>query len=143
MNRNLAFALVACCLTAADDPGDNRVKQDMAKLQGAWTCIAMDCNGEPAPEELLKEINARLNFHGPDLTMTSNETDGAIRTRFELDPSATPKHIDLISEPRTLGIYEIEGDTLKFCLGVDDRPTTFAGKFGRRASSQVFKRVIK
>jgi len=53
---------------------------------------------------------------------------------YELDPTIRPKTIDLIAEKgdtilQPVGIYELESDTLKLCMGFSmERPTAFTDK---------------
>ena len=59
---------------------------------------------------------------------------------FDVDPSHNPKIMDLIvlndkmeedrHEPIRLGIYELKGDTLTICAGMD-RPDSFEAKTAR------------
>ena len=51
---------------------------------------------------------------------------GAPPTRFTIDSRVTPAHIDFLNSRHQVGIYELKGDTLKICIGMDgDRPTSF------------------
>jgi uncharacterized protein (TIGR03067 family) len=55
---------------------------------------------------------------------------------YELDPSKTPKWIDITGKDRkVLGIYRLDGDKLTICLNEHadgDRPTRFASEPGSR-----------
>ncbi len=67
-----------------------------------------------------------------------------VKGTFTLDPSKTPKAITMkVTEGRreedkgkeVRGIYELAGDTLKWCTappGSEERPTEFATKAGTR-----------
>ena len=47
---------------------------------------------------------------------------------YTLDPSTTPKSIDMTTGGRTKpGIYDLQGDTLRLCMSenTDERPTAF------------------
>jgi uncharacterized protein (TIGR03067 family) len=67
---------------------------------------------------------------------------------FVLDPGKKPKTIDIkfTEGPEkgntSLGIYELDGDTLKICLTITakDRPTEFAAKAKSGHGFEVLKR---
>ncbi len=64
--------------------------------------------------------------------------------QYKLDPTASPKTIDIIKKDMVeLGIYELEGDTLRICLAKDlRRPTKFESKSETGRNALVtFKRV--
>jgi len=43
-----------------------------------------------------------------------------------VDDSFTPAHIDILNSRHQAGIYELKGDALKVCFGMDgDRPKGF------------------
>lgn len=49
--------------------------------------------------------------------------------KYTLDPSKSPKHIDLMVDNRTMqGIYELKDDTLRLCFSRNGpRPSSFDG----------------
>jgi hypothetical protein len=70
-----------------------------------------------------------------------------MKAKIIVDPSKKPKTIDydVIDGPakgkKLLGIYELEGDTLKSCFAAPDaeRPTDFTGKEGERRTVSTWK----
>ena len=68
--------------------------------------------------------------------MRSSKTVGS--GTFRIDPKKTPKEIDILDESgmnddkTKLGIYELDGDTYRYCLAPagKPRPTEFASKEG-------------
>ena len=126
-------ALVACCLAAlaplaaraADDP---KPSGDLAKIQGRWT-------GMVGPEKnvpltlVIEGTKANASFTRPD------GTDVALKGKIKIDESKSPKQMDWTGFVRpdgndaedNLGIYELDGDTLKVCNGGpgNDRPAKF------------------
>lgn len=62
---------------------------------------------------------------------------------YTLDPTKSPKQIDIrLSKFKLVGIYAVEGDSLKLCFDLDERPRQFADKNGG-PSLVIFKRTDK
>jgi uncharacterized protein (TIGR03067 family) len=110
------------------------IRRELLQLKGTWT-RQMTKNSTldgllqpPKSYKLIWSIDR-------DLITTSGEDGSAEDTyRFNLDPSHTPKTIDLtnINMGITLpGIYQIDGDILTICYGFGPagvRPTEFRGE---------------
>ena len=113
---------------------DSASQQDSAALQGEWEIVSAESNGEPPPPGLLD--GARFAFSGDKLTLMGK--DGT----FELDATKSPRQIDFVrGKSRQIGIYELDGDKLKLCVGpADDRPTEFKTKPRTDHSLFVLKR---
>jgi uncharacterized protein (TIGR03067 family) len=101
---------------------DEHSNKDKAALQGEWEVVSAESNGEPPPAGLLD--GAKFVFSGDNLSLMGK--DGT----FELDASKNPRQINFIrGKVRQLGIYELDGDRLKLCVGpADDRPKEFKTK---------------
>ena len=97
---------------------------DHENIQGTWTLVSGEYSGNPLPDEVVQHV--RLIFAGTKLTTkTKNRQTEAT---FKLDPSQTPKEIDVNMEGNVgKGIYELDGDTLRIAHGEvgDARPTAF------------------
>jgi RNA polymerase sigma factor (sigma-70 family) len=113
---------------------DKEVTGDLKKLQGTWL-----------PTDGTRSI--WLIAGGKITEYSLHETEGR-QGEMSIDPAKRPRTID-ISFPsigRKLGIYEIEGDTLKVCLAGANtsRPTEFKARSlavpGQRHFLLVFKR---
>lgn len=119
-------------------------KSDQDKVQGKWKIDSGTRGGNPLPDEVTK--SAVIVFDGNKMKMTVTR-DGQEQNRemtFKLDQAAKPKAIDVeISGKPGLGIYTLEGDTLKICHGEegDARPTEFASKEGSKVTLIVLKRT--
>lgn len=149
MTRCIAMVLVlgmAARGGLGQDAAD--IKAEMKKLEGQWVRIAVDIEGvktEDGPKDADKAI--RLIIRG-------DIYDG---DRFKIDPSKSPKHIDVITmedgnETPMRGIYELKGDVLKLCFtypfegnlaNLGKRPTTFTTKQGDDHVVEIYKRQAK
>lgn len=93
--------------------------QDIAALRGKWVAVEASSNGEPPPAGMLEKIT--LLFVGDSVSIM-----GAAPIHFKADSSFTPARIDFLNTHRQVGIYQLDGDTLKVCTGqAGDRPTAF------------------
>jgi uncharacterized protein (TIGR03067 family) len=113
---------------------DEQSKKDHAALQGEWEIVSAESNGEPPPAGLLD--GAKFAFSGDKLTLLGKEGT------FELDATKNPRQIEFVrGNTRQIGIYELDGDNLKLCVGpADDRPKAFKTKPRTDHSLFVLKR---
>ena len=143
--------IVAAAILAADgsekrDPSEG----DLDKLRGTWLTVSLVNDGktlvdDKAPPKtgpttkLAYQGNAWLIKVG-DKTVASGQ--------FKIDATRTPKQIDIMdesgvkNEKTKLGIYELDGDTYKYCLAPAGkaRPTAFISEPGSGHSLGVSKR---
>ena len=100
--------------------------------------------GQEVPEEGSR--TARLIVKGDRFEMT--DPAATYRGTYTVDPSVTPKTIDVTftegpeAGKTSRGIYELDGDTYKVCVGLAgrDRPEEFASKPGSGHALQVLRR---
>lgn len=111
---------------------------DGGKIQGTWTVSTGEKAGRKAPAEGLKDV--RMTFSGEEFAWKTGEKE--IKGKFSLDATKAPKEISMSAEDKKLvGIYKLDGDELKICVGIgDDRPTDFATKAGAKSLLIVLKR---
>jgi uncharacterized protein (TIGR03067 family) len=144
--RKLLLPLLICFLVGADQADD--VKKEMKLLEGEWSMVSAEREGNVLPEEIVK--TARRVVKDGETTTELNGTT-VLKAKFKVDPSKKPKTIDyeLTDGPAKgmamLGIYEIKGDDFKACLVMSDkeRPTDFTTKEGDGRTLSVWKRVKK
>jgi uncharacterized protein (TIGR03067 family) len=138
--RPFAFRRV----TDQNDPAV-AAEAELKRFEGTWSYASAVVEGEPeAAEELKKQ---RLTLRGNRFTLTM--ADATHRGTYAVDPTATPKTIDVtFSEgPQAgrigRGIYDLNGDTCNVCMGRGDRPrpTEFASKPSSGLTLEVLKRV--
>jgi uncharacterized protein (TIGR03067 family) len=116
-----------------------RTRNDLARLQGAWTAVS-----GRRPAELLVAGNL----------YTVRFLDGAIYMgTFEIDPGESPPAMDMrIDEGPikhkgqiTLCIYDLSADTLRWCPGkpgTDHRPESFPCEDDPDGLCLVFRREL-
>jgi uncharacterized protein (TIGR03067 family) len=126
-----SLVLVPACATQGQD---EESKKDHAALQGEWEIVSAESNGEPPPRGLLD--GAKFAFARDKLILLGKEGT------FELDASKSPRQINIIrGKTRQIGIYELNGDSLKLCVGpADDRPKEFKTKPRTDHSLFILKR---
>ena len=142
--RVLVTVGVVCLLAGADAPGDV-AKKDLAKFQGEWVMTSGDRDGQAIPAEYLRQ--GKLVFKDGEVTMTLGDML-LMKARGTLDPGKTPRTIGydvtdgFFKGKRQLGIYEIDGDTVKFCFANpdQDRPADFTVKAGSGRTLSVWKK---
>ena len=116
-------------------------KTDLEKLQGAWNIVSLELEGQKYPAG-----GAQIVIRGGRFTSLNMgaEYEGAVT----LNESAGPKTFDLAYDKgpeagkRSLGIYELEGDTWRICLGLTGkkRPSQFATEPGTGHALEVLER---
>jgi uncharacterized protein (TIGR03067 family) len=98
-----------------------------------------------APRRSRKERQAGCQSGATTITIAGKVF---FKAKFTIDPTKKPRAIDYaMTEGPTkgkthLGIYELDGDTVKFCFAAPgkDRPTEFTAKEGSQRTLSVWKR---
>jgi uncharacterized protein (TIGR03067 family) len=136
-------------------------ESDRQRILGSWVAVAAEMDGLPAPRELLDSLKPTMTFTQekviarPGGVVPKDLLDLAakrgllprnlagflewgIEGIYHIDPTKAPKTIDITilgDEVRRngLGLYSLEGDTLKLCLSlnpekISERPTAFSSK---------------
>lgn len=120
------------------------VAAELKRFEGTWRFQSVEMDGKALPAEGFQENTLILN--GDRFTV---EMGGpALHGLYEVDPTATPKTIDVTfgdGEDRgqtVQGIYELEGETYRVCLGLPGkpRPADFTSKPGSGQILEVLKR---
>jgi uncharacterized protein (TIGR03067 family) len=140
--------LAAGLLIAADEKKDDVAKKDVETLQGEWAMNSHEFNGEKLAEEKIKDYKRTVKDDHFTVVLGDKTV---VEGTFTLDASKKPKTIDITLEnvdlkgKKMLGIYEIDGDTYKVCLGAPDieRPTEFVSKPDSSQALTTWKRVKK
>jgi uncharacterized protein (TIGR03067 family) len=120
-------------LIAADDANDEAIKKDRAALKGEWKVVSYELDGKkPVSDEQLDKVKVTI-----------------IEGNTTIDPTKNPKTIDTtftegdLKGETALGIYELKGDTYKYCRAAPgkERPTEFSSKEGSGHTLVVYKRA--
>lgn len=138
--------VIATFAMAAAARAQDAAKQEMAQLEGEWSMVAGAASGVSLPEATVK-TGKRVAKDGE--TTISFGGQLYFRAKFTIDPTKKPKAIDYAmtagpTKGKThLGIYELEGDTLKFCFAAPgkDRPTEFTADEGSQRTLSVWRRA--
>jgi uncharacterized protein (TIGR03067 family) len=149
----LMLALLSCSQTfAAPDAskGDDKkeaAKTDAEKLTGAWQATSVETDGAKAPADFAAKI--QLRFEKGFLMIKGLFGDNReVPCQLKLDPDKKPKTLDytgLGTKQTVLGIYELDGDTLKLCIITKERerPKEFKTEAGSNLTLMELKRVKK
>ena len=127
---------------------DDNAKKEMAQLEGEWSMVSGELNGMAMPDAFVKN-GKRVAKDGETAITLGGQV--YFKAKFSIDPRKKPKAIDYnMTEGPTkgkthLGIYELDGDTVKFCFAAPggDRPTDFTAKEGSQRTFSVWKRDKK
>jgi uncharacterized protein (TIGR03067 family) len=100
---------------------------ELAKLQGTWSVVSMEENGKQIKQESVERNGIKYVIEGDKVT-TYFRGSGP-KGNVQLDTGHSPKRFLFMSEDGKLpllgGIYEVEADTLKLCIGVTPRGDSF------------------
>jgi RNA polymerase sigma factor (sigma-70 family) len=146
----------------ADDKEPKKPADDKEALQGTWKVRQLIMNGVEASNVTdtvgsASPRGAKWVFEGDKLVRRRIFEEGSEEFSFKLDPAKSPKAIDLVDPKREKeksylgfekpkdytqrGIYLLDGDTLKVCLGLEsDRPKEFSSGVGDKTLLFVLRR---
>jgi uncharacterized protein (TIGR03067 family) len=112
-------------------------EKELDALQGNWTLAASEGRGRKVSDEEMKQHPGFVEIDGNKMGIhvkDRHDLEGVAR----FDPITTPKNIDYLhvgdGDPDKgkmgLGIYELQGDTLRICWAItglnDGRPSRFS-----------------
>ena len=126
---SIVLLFTACF--AAPVRGDEDDAQQRKLLSGTWKGYAVAGKGEnpdTGPVKLELAITEK-KIHG--VSFQNDERVDQGEGEYTLNLSAAPRTLDGAKlrlngrKDEWLGIYTLEGDTLKWCVGRRERPTTF------------------
>jgi len=130
-------------VTGAGDKGGDAVAPELRKLQGTWLRTSFEFDGQQEDTDVK---DAKIVVKGNKVTFFIGDKVFGEAT-FSIDPTKKPKQMDSVAiSPnkgvKSVGIYEIVGDTLRTCTTTGDRrPTAFTTKEGSGHGLGVYKRA--
>jgi uncharacterized protein (TIGR03067 family) len=145
--RVIKLGILVLSLGVLAAAADNKDKKDADGIKGTWALTAVTDNGQEGDENFIKSTKAKFEDKSYSQIFAGNTVEEGT---YKLDLEKTPKTIDFIIEKgmdkgkTQLGVYEIDGDTLKFCVtksGSELRPKNFDAKAGSNQTLFVWKRV--
>jgi uncharacterized protein (TIGR03067 family) len=138
------IAILAISTGAAVAGGE--AAKELEKLKGAWLVTGGEADGRALPDEEIKK-KVIIRFTADTLSLAEERQKDKVELKYKLDPKQKPKAIDITPETAQRGvirgIYQLEGDKLKICLGEPDkkRPLKFETKPGSGHKLMTLKRV--
>lgn len=129
-----SFVVLFLFLLTATALPQGGASKELQLFQGSWQAIALQqADGRMASEDEVRSTS--LVVEGNTFTLLAK--DLSIRGTFSVDPSKTPRTIDVLlpangQQTLLLGIYRIEGDIRQSCFALPgkERPRDFAPKQG-------------
>lgn len=96
---------------------DDAVDADMKKLSGTWVVTAVEMGGKRPPPDQMPKMEIIID--GNNLTI--KDPGGPKPSTFSIDPSKTPKHLDMnLTRPgekvTVHCIYSVDADELKLAI---------------------------
>lgn len=128
----VVFVLLFGVVSRADDK-DAAAEKELKLLEGNWQCKREEGGGRLTPELVVKGFRIIIE-EDKYQTIYGGKQKGAAATIIKIDPSVTPKTIDLewtsgqVKDQKQLGIYKLTGDKLEICwadFSEKKRPTKF------------------
>lgn len=105
-------------------PTDDAIKKEIQLFQGKWTLTGgQDVSGTAFDADTLKKMIMVID--GNKFRITKGD-DVTIEGTFTVDPTKKLKTIDVSltipkADEKTIGIYQIDGDTRKSCFAVQTK----------------------
>jgi uncharacterized protein (TIGR03067 family) len=140
--------LATIILVVGAAPKDDANAVDLKKMQGDWMVDTMVKDGIKIPDD---DARALFRTVKDDTYSVARFSRVVGKGTFKIDATKKPKTID--STPagaadkaqQVLGIYELDGDTLKICNAPQgkDRPTDFEAKQGSEHTLIIWQREKK
>ncbi|HEV3443941.1 MAG TPA: TIGR03067 domain-containing protein [Gemmataceae bacterium] len=147
MIRCVVLVLALSLLAGAEAAKEDESKKDQETIQGDWAQQSMVVDGAKVPDD---EAQALFRSMKDDKYTIYQFKKVIGKGTFKLDASRKPKTIDATTTAggrslTLLGVYELDGDTLKLCFAppAKPRPSDFTSKKGSEHRLSVWEREKK
>src|SRR5262249_23933810 len=123
----------------------DQVKKELETLQGEWSLIGREVDGQKSNEEEVKALQIRIVIKGDQLLFKSLGDAEWQKSTLKINLQGASKSVDVSGDNKgakkdVLGIYKLEGDLLTVCNSVAERPTDFTAPKGSGRALLVFRR---
>ena len=133
-------------VSALDAQQPHAAPTDSAQLQGTWTMVSGNAGGMALSPDLVSSMRRVASGNEVTITMSGQLYFKAL---IVLNPAASPRTIDyhMTGGPTAgatqLGIYELKGDTVRFCFGAPNapRPVDFTATSGNQRTLSTWVRA--
>jgi uncharacterized protein (TIGR03067 family) len=143
------FAVLLPASALQPPPGPPRgqaTREALKPFQGTWTFESLEEDGMKVTADELKQ---RTIFFGADVFVVRQGNKILQAGGLQVNPSKNPKSVNAMVKVGQdkgkvwLGIYALDGDTLKLCLDTEgeERPKEFKAPAGSKRLLAVCKRV--
>jgi uncharacterized protein (TIGR03067 family) len=134
MKSHLFLAVIAVAFVAGaddkkDDTKEEALKKELKNLEGTWKVESASFQGKSDKDDADEFI-----ITADKITM-QNKAGKKETVSYKIDPSKKPKVMDFTPEEKKenaapgKAIYDLDGDTLKICVGPPDkRPDEISDK---------------
>jgi uncharacterized protein (TIGR03067 family) len=111
--------------------------KELTALQGTWTVVAIEAAGKKVPDDRVEKLKLQYVFNGEKVTVHRPDRPDQVST-FTLDAAANPKRIAINHAPPVKALYSLDGNKLRLCLMVEDKPDAgFPGELASRPSPKT------
>jgi uncharacterized protein (TIGR03067 family) len=139
------WLLQAVVLLIGQEDDQAAAAKERARFEGVWRFALVEVEGTRQPEAPFATNKIIIRGDGSYVVIQGQRIT---RGQFQVDPTKTPRHFDgMITDGPAKGqtfsaIYELSGDTYKFCASLrsKDRPSAFISERGNGMMLQVLKR---
>jgi uncharacterized protein (TIGR03067 family) len=138
MRKVAGLLVLACFLILGAEETRKDAKADLKKLDGSWKVVKVIYNGEDFTNDGVGPL--AMDVKDGEATVRAKEDikKEYAKVRLALDPSATPKILDLSvlagaqKDAKMEGIYKLDGDKFTICIKVlgNGRPGKFESPEG-------------
>ena len=146
MTRFTVILFLMALMAAMGDSDADATAKDLEKMQGDWAVVSVIRDGVKEEDDNAQSLFRTVKDHQYTVFLFDKPVGNGT---FQIDATKKPKAIDSfpanLAGKALLGIYQIEGDTIKTCYAPagKDRPTEFSSKKGSGHTLMAWEREKK